>query len=206
MLKIDILKQLLRENRSFLLFLVKFLVCYLSMTGLYSLFLRQYTIESNEVDGITTHVAELTKSVLGFFNQEILLINHPDQPAVKVLYHQKYIVRIVEGCNSISVIILFAAFIFAFSSTWKKTIGFISAGALLIYALNCIRIALLIVGLYYFPSTKDFLHDIVFPSVIYGIVFILWLIWIFKFYDVMNNKSNYEIATNKHVCMQTPKK
>jgi hypothetical protein len=67
LLKIDILKQLLRENRSFLLFLVKFLVCYLSMTGVYSLFLRQYTIESNEVDGITMHVAELTKSVLGFF-------------------------------------------------------------------------------------------------------------------------------------------
>ena len=91
MLKIDILKQLLRENRSFLLFLVKFLVCYLSMTGVYSLFLRQYTIESNEVDGITMHVAELTKSVLGFFNQEILLINHPNQPAIKVLYHQKII-------------------------------------------------------------------------------------------------------------------
>ncbi len=188
MLKIDILKQLLRENRSFLLFLVKFLVCYLSMTGVYSLFLRQYTIESNEVDGITMHVAELTKSVLGFFNQEILLINHPNQPAIKVLYHQKYIVRIVEGCNAFSVIILFASFIFAFSSTWKKTIGFISAGALLIYGLNCIRIALLIAGIYYLPSTKDFLHDIVFPSVIYGIVFILWLIWIFKFYDAMKNK------------------
>lgn len=197
MLKINILKQLLKENRSFLLFLVKFLLCYLSITGVYNLFLRQYTIESNEVDGITTHVAELTKSVLAFFNQEIALTNHPDQPAIKVLYHQKYIVRIVEGCNAVSVIILFASFIFAFSSTWKKTIGFIFLGALLIYVLNCIRIALLIAGIYYFPSSKDLLHDIVFPSVIYGIVFILWLIWIFKFYDVMNNKSNYEIATNK---------
>lgn len=197
MLKINILKQLLKENRSFLLFLVKFLLCYLSITGVYNLFLRQYTIESNEVDGITTHVAELTKSVLAFFNQEIALTNHQDQPAIKVLYHQKYIVRIVEGCNAVSVIILFASFIFAFSSTWKKTIGFIFLGALLIYVLNCIRIALLIAGIYYFPSSKDLLHDIVFPSVIYGIVFILWLIWIFKFYDVMNNKSNYEIATNK---------
>jgi exosortase family protein XrtF len=188
LLKIDILKQLLKENRSFLLFLVKFLIFYLSMTGVYSLFLRQYTIESNEVDGITTHVAELTKSVLAFFNQEIALTNHPDQPAIKVLYHQKYIVRIVEGCNAVSVIILFASFIFAFSSTWKKTISFIFLGALLIYVLNCIRIALLIAGIYYFPSSKDLLHDIVFPSVIYGIVFILWLIWIFKFYDVMKNK------------------
>ena len=88
MLKINILKQLLKENRSFLLFLVKFLLCYLSITGVYNLFLRQYTIESNEVDGITTHVAELTKSVLAFFNQEIALTNHQYQPVIKVLYHQ----------------------------------------------------------------------------------------------------------------------
>lgn len=190
MLKIKILKELLKENRSFLLFLVKFLVFYLCMTAVYSLFLKQYTTESNEVDGITRHVAELTKSVLGFFDQKLVLMPHPNQSAVKVLYHQKYIVRIVEGCNSISVIILFAAFIFAFSSTWKKTIGFTIVGALLIYGLNCIRIALLLLGLYYFPTTKDLLHDIVFPFIIYGIVFVLWLIWIFKFYSVMNTKKN----------------
>jgi exosortase family protein XrtF len=76
--------------------------------------------------------------------------------------------------------ILFAAFIVAFSSTFKRTSLFIVGGLLVIHVLNIIRIALLSLGFYYYPEHKAILHDIVFPLFIYGVVFLLWIIWVTK--------------------------
>jgi exosortase family protein XrtF len=51
----------------------------------------------------------------------------------------------------------------------------------LIFILNIFRIALLTKGLYKYPEYGTFLHDILFPLVIYGVVFVLWIIWVLKF-------------------------
>jgi len=192
LLKIIALKQLVNEHRSFLLFLVKFLVCYLVMTGVYSFFLGQYNTQTNEVDAITTDVAKRTYDLLVFFDQGVVIQKHLSQPAYKVFINQNYVARIVEGCNAFSVIILFASFIVAFSSTWKKTIVFIFAGAILIYGLNILRIVLLTLGLFYYPKAKELLHDVVFPLVIYGVVFVLWIFWVFKFYTTKTKVNETE--------------
>ena len=97
------------------------------------------------------------------------------------MYFNKYLARIIEGCNAISVIILFASFIFAFSAKFKTTFLFILLGSALIFVLNILRIALLTIGLYYYPEYEEFLHNIVFPVVIYGVVFVLWIVWVIKF-------------------------
>ena len=89
-----------------------------------------------------------------------------------------YTVSIVEGCNSISVIILFVAFIVAFAENFKKTVLFILAGAVLIYIVNLLRIAILVVALYKYPQYENVLHSVVFPGIIYSLVFILWMIWV----------------------------
>lgn len=36
------------------------------------------------------------------------------------------------------------------------------------------------VALYHFPQYEHVLHNIVFPLVIYGIVFLLWILWVTK--------------------------
>jgi len=89
-----------------------------------------------------------------------------------------YTVSIVEGCNSISVIILFVAFVIAFAENFKKTVLFILAGAVLIYIVNLLRIAILVVALYKYPQYENVLHSVVFPGIIYSLVFILWMIWV----------------------------
>jgi len=48
----------------------------------------------------------------------------------------------------------------------------------LIYAMNIIRIALLTIAIYERPEHTELLHGTVFPAVIYGTVFLLWLGWI----------------------------
>ena len=51
----------------------------------------------------------------------------------------------------------------------------------MIFILNIFRIALLTAGLYKYPEYGAFLHDILFPLVIYGVVFVLWIVWVIKF-------------------------
>jgi exosortase family protein XrtF len=92
-----------------------------------------------------------------------------------------FVSRIVEGCNALSVIILFVAFVVAFSGKWIQTIGFILLGSILIHIMNVLRIAILSIALYYHPDQESLLHGVVFPLIIYGFVFVLWVIWVNKF-------------------------
>jgi len=77
--------------------------------------------------------------------------------------------------------ILFISFVVAFTGKFKSTLWFIPLGLLIIHVLNILRIASLSIALYKFPEYEHFLHGILFPLVIYGVVFLLWVIWVNKF-------------------------
>ena len=175
------MKNIFQQHKVFFIFLAKFLLCYFVVTIVYSFYLNQYHTHTNEVDGITHFVAEQTKNTLVFFGADCEIIKHEFEPSYKVIYNSVYIARIVEGCNAISVIILFASFIFAFSNRFIITFLYIFLGSILIFILNIFRIALLTKGLYKYPEYGTFLHDILFPLVIYGVVFVLWIVWVLKF-------------------------
>ena len=100
---------------------------------------------------------------------------------MRLFYEGRFVARIIEGCNAVSVMVLFASFVVAFSGRLKQTLLFIAAGGLLIHVLNIARIALLCVLIYRFPQHENFLHGVVFPLIIYGVVFILWIIWVNRF-------------------------
>lgn len=175
------MKKFWSQNKPFLLFLAKFFLSYMLLTFIYQSYLNQYDKNTFEVDGITKLVAEQSKDLLLFFNKNAATERHLYQASVKFYYNNKYISRIVEGCNAVSVIILYFAFIIAFTGKWKPTLFFIVFGGLSIHALNIGRISLLSVLFYNFPQYETFLHDVVFPLIIYGFVFLLWLIWVYKF-------------------------
>ncbi|SEP78929.1 exosortase family protein XrtF [Flavobacterium urocaniciphilum] len=184
------MKDIINQHKPFFVFLLKFVLFYLIFTLIYKFYLSQFEVQNNEVDNITKFVAEQTKSVLVAMGKDSDVLKHEFEPSYKILYSNKYLARVVEGCNAISVIILFASFVFAFSSTFKRTFLFIISGSLLIFVLNILRIAFLTIALYNFPKNEHFLHDIVFPIVIYGVVFLLWIIWVLKF-------SGYAKVTSK---------
>ena len=167
--------------KPFLLFLGKFLLTYLLLTFVYQTYLGQFDVNKNETDSFTKLVAQQTEDVLLFFNCDVKTLPNSKEPAVNLYYNQKSIARIIEGCNALSVIILFISFITAFSGKLKPTLLFIVGGSLLIHILNVTRIALLCVLMYYFPKQQHLLHGVVFPLFIYGVVFILWIIWVNKF-------------------------
>jgi exosortase family protein XrtF len=172
---------LLQQYKPFLLFLGKFLLTYLVLTIIYQSYLSRFDTVKNEVDSFSQLVANQTKSVLTLFDAESKIEVHSTEPSIKIIYNGQYISRIIEGCNALSVIILFISFVIAFTGKWKQTLLFILFGSILIHILNIARIALLCIALYHFPEYEHILHGVVFPLIIYGIVFLLWVIWVNKF-------------------------
>lgn len=164
-----------------MLFLGKFLLTYLLLTFVYQIYLGQFDVKKNETDSFTKLVAQQTEDVLLFFNADVKTLPNSKEPAVNLYYNQKSIARIIEGCNALSVIILFISFIVAFSGKIKATILYIIGGSILIHILNVFRIALLCVLMFYYPEQQHFLHGVLFPLFIYGVVFVLWIIWVNKF-------------------------
>lgn len=175
-----------RKYKPFLGFLARFFVAYLVMAGLYQLYLSQYDVTRNQVDPITVAVGDQSAWVLRFFGSDAQSVPHPAQPCMKLLYNGKFVARIIEGCNAISVMVLFAAFVIAFSGKLRTMIWFLLVGFFVIYVLNVLRISLLASALYHWPQYESFLHGVVFPFVIYSIVFILWIIWVNQYSYVKN--------------------
>lgn len=148
---------------------------------MYQFYLNSFDRSSLEVDSITQLVSVQTQQTIELFQYNSHLEPHPKQNSNMLFVEEKFVARVVEGCNAISVIILFIAFVIAFKGNFKKTVVFILAGSILIYLLNIIRIALIAIALFHYPQHEHLLHGVVFPLFIYGVVFLLWVIWVNKF-------------------------
>ena len=181
----------MQKNKPILLFLIKFTISYLIMVGLYLFYLNK-TQEKELLFScapITTTVANQTASMITFFGYRASVEQNNEELSLKVIINNTYVSRVIEGCNSVSVIILFLAFIIAFSGSVKITIIYGVIGSVLIYLVNIFRIAILSIGILEYPKQQEILHSLVFPAIIYGLVFLLWVIWINKF-------SNYKKIRN----------
>ncbi|WP_223845602.1 exosortase family protein XrtF [Flavobacterium selenitireducens] len=171
----------LKQYTPFFIFLVKFFAVYAGLTLVYQIYLNSFEVSRFETDDFTRSVAVQTKwftDRLGYLTE---IKPHVSQPSVMFILEGKYVSRVVEGCNALSVIILFSAFVVAFKGSWKKTILFILAGAFVIHILNIMRIGLLSIALLHYPEHEHILHGVIFPAVIYGVVFLLWIVWVNKF-------------------------
>jgi exosortase family protein XrtF len=145
----------------------------------YQFFLDSF--EKGKVDAITRFVAQNTEVILSRVDKSVFIKEDSKEPFFTLYYHQKGLVRIIEGCNGVSLIILFVSFIMAFSGNLKNTLLFVFGGSLLIYVLNVFRIAVLSILIYHFPDKTHLLHGVLFPLIIYSAVFILWIVWVNKF-------------------------
>lgn len=155
-----------------------FLGSYLILTLCYLLYLQFFRSADFYPDPITHLVARQSELLIRSLGYHASIIPHQEELSMKLIVNQTYLARIVEGCNAISILILFAAFVLSFFGRIKLTLFYLLAGSVIIYGMNIIRIAVLAIGIYEFPEHTEFLHSIVFPLVIYGTVFMLWLVWV----------------------------
>jgi len=172
------LKALFKKYKSVIRFVVLFLGTYFVLSVIYSFYLSVSLNGDYHPDFVTNLVAKQSSALITGFGYQAEVIPHETETSMKLFVNQLYLARIVEGCNAISIIILFIAFIISFAEKFKKTLLFIFTGIVLIYSINIIRISVLAIALYKYPQHSEFLHGVVFPAIIYGMVFLLWMVWV----------------------------
>lgn len=175
------MKALFIKYKSVIKFILTFLLVYIFLSIAYKFYLDFSDGSKFYPDYFTHLVAEQSKVLLNEIGYNAQILPHPDEPSMKLVLNNKYLARVIEGCNGISVIILFISFVIAFSGKAKTTTIYILAGSVLIYVVNLFRIVILTVGLYHYPWRREALHTVIFPGIIYGMVFLLWMFWVNRF-------------------------
>ncbi len=85
--------------------------------------------------------------------------------------------RIGDPCNGLDLFALFSGFVLAYPGSFWKKLVFIPAGILIIHVLNIMRICALSLILVYAPEYVPFNHTYTFTFIVYGFIFVLWMIW-----------------------------
>jgi exosortase family protein XrtF len=176
-LKDSHLKSLLIKYKPVIHFILLFLGSYVVLSSCYAFYLNMSKGGNYYPDYLTHLVADQCAAILGSFENAVVE-PHAAEPSMKLIVNDRFVARIIEGCNSVNILILFTAFVIAFAQKLKKTLLFLFAGAVLIYAVNILRIVLLAYALYHYPQYENILHSVVFPGIIYGMVFLLWMLWV----------------------------
>lgn len=156
--------------------LLRFVILYVVMVLAYQFYLNFF--KDAGLDPISTWVMRQTVFVQNFLGYPTQMVEgKPIDETTWFYTNGKYTSRMVEGCNAISVIILFMAFIFAFYKG-AKTFVFVGLGILFLHIINVLRIAGLNIIILELPKYSKIAHDYFFPAIIYGSVVALWLVWI----------------------------
>lgn len=176
---------MLKDFKPVLGILLRFIIIYLVLLFAYQFYLNSFKVQG--LDPYSRMIAEqvrLVQSKLGIATQ---LYDDVAKEQVWFYVKQKYVTRMVEGCNAVSVMILFLSFVFAFYKG-SKTFLFALAGLLILYVMNVARIMGLNIVTRDYPQYNKMSHDYLFPAVIYGTVVVLWLAWI-KFFALKHENS-----------------
>lgn len=170
--------QLVQKYAPVIRFIFTFLGTYLLLAFLYSLYLNYFDSPAYYPDYLTHLVAVQSEAVVGAMGYDVEIRSGYPEATMHLMVEDKFVARIIEGCNAASIIILFVSFMLAFYGNLKPTLLYTFAGSVIIYVTNIYRISLMAVGIYEYPQYAHFLHTIAFPLVIYGAVFLLWVLWI----------------------------
>lgn len=167
--------QILRKYRSIWSFLGKFFGTYMVLSFMYQLYINSYGIT---LDSATEFFLNIVTEIFSWHLPSITSYVDCCQPIGEVRYQNVPIVLMIEGCNAISIQILFFSFLVAFKASFKHYLWYFPFGVLIISLANIIRIVLIGLIYLYYPLLTIAAHDYLFPAIIYGTVFFLWLIWV----------------------------
>lgn len=183
----------MKEFKPVLIFLLKFMIAWGVLVGLYNLYLSPYHSE-NKPDPYSQTVAKWTVSCLNTAGFDAHEIDDKTRPWTWIYMKSDRTSYINEGCNAISIMIIFVAFVVAFSTTWKQTLLYILGGLVVIQIMNVLRIALLNYIFAYHHEYGKMAHDYLFPALLYGTIVVLWIVWVKYFALKPKKRSDEQVA------------
>jgi len=134
------------------------------------------------LDVMAWGTAQIEAAVMGLFSS---LVSVDD----KVVIFDGFAVKIIEECTGIYEILIFAAAVVAFPTSWaRKGIG-LALGAPLLYLFNVMRILVLILVGRFYPASFDFMHLYFWQATLILMITSVWLLWIVKVVQYEPNDS-----------------
>ena len=156
--------------------LLRFIILYVVMVFAYQFFLNGCA--GKGLDPFSTWTMKQVNFVQNSIGYESQMVEgKPEEETTWFYVNGEYVSRMVEGCNAVSIMVLFLSFVFAFYEG-VKTFIFAAAGLVILHLMNVMRIAGLNVVIAEYPQYAKIGHDYFFPAIIYGTVVLLWLVWI----------------------------
>lgn len=86
-------------------------------------------------------------------------------------------VRIGSSCNGLELLVLFALFILCYPGNFFFKILYMSGGIIVVHTLNILRNYWLTLLSFHHSVYFNFYHRYLFIFIIYGLIFILWILW-----------------------------
>lgn len=124
---------------------------------------------------LISNITNLSANIVDIiFNVEVNIANDCE------LFNNAVELKIYEGCSGFQQIVQFMLFFAIIKGRALNKLWFIPAGALIIHITNVIRMIGLFLTLVYFPRYYDFFHAHLFRILFYGVIFLLWMIWVEK--------------------------
>jgi len=162
--------------RPIIWFLVRFFATYSILSITYSWYISGFTTKSG--DPITMLVSEQIVAIGDLLGNDWKLYEPGNEKSIWIMENDYSLVRMFEGCNGITIMILFVSFLFGLSAFHSSLLWFIPAGLLLIHLANLIRIYALILVQVNRPEWTGFVHKYLFTLILYAFVFALWVWWV----------------------------
>ena len=116
--------------------------------------------------------ADVVYSLMSAISPDVRINEH------KAVFFGKFVVTVIEECTGLYEALLLSAALLAFPTTWGKAmLGFV-IGFPLIYAMNIIRICVLLAVGRYFGGYFQFMHLYFWQVTMVLMVATTWLIWV----------------------------
>lgn len=146
-----------------------------------------------EPDGTVNHyltynTAWISALALNLFSSSTFTLSPFSEQNTYLFKDNVPVVLIEHGCNGLILMVLFAAFIVAFPGPRKAKLWFVPMGILGIYAINSLRVIGLAVNHMFAKSSFDFNHKYTFTILVYGAIFVFWMIWVNRFSGIHDRK------------------
>jgi exosortase family protein XrtF len=164
-----------KEFKPTVLFLTKFLGLYLIANLLYGLYVTYYRPHP---DPVTHTVSSQTGIIVSTFGWSVSIMDNPTRPTTHMIYNNRTVLEVYEGCNGVNTMIVFISFVFAFGPLNRKMLWFIPLGIVSIHVFNLLRVTLLFFVAEYRPNYMYFFHKYIFTAMLYVAVFLFWIWWV----------------------------
>ncbi len=96
----------------------------------------------------------------------------------QVVAYKGFAVHIIEECTGVYEVLIFAAAVLAFPTSWSKKGFGLGLGVPLLYLFNVVRIAVLMLVGKHSPQYFDFMHLYFWQATLILMITSVWLLWI----------------------------